>query len=55
MTGRCALVAKEYVKVEDQVRDVMLLTLPGLKADGEDISVDPDFLMEDDGMDGAFF
>jgi len=55
VTGRCALVAKEYVKVEDQVRDVMLLTLPGLKADGEDISVDPDFLMEDDGMDGAFF
>ncbi len=55
MTGRCALVAKEYIKVEDQVRDVMLLTLPGLKADGEDISVDPDLLMEDDGMDGVFF
>lgn len=55
MTGRCALVAKEYIKVEDQVRDLMLLTLPGLRADGEDISVDPDVPMQDDGMDGAFF
>lgn len=49
------MAAKEYIKVEDQVRDVMLLTLPGLKADGEDISVDPDLPMEDDGMDGVFF
>lgn len=55
MKGRCAIAAREYVKVEDQVRDLMLLTLPSLKADIEDISVEPDLLMQDDGMDSVFF
>ncbi len=55
MKGRCAIAAREYIKVEDQVRDLMLLTLPSLKADMEDISVDPDLLMQDDGMDSVFF
>ncbi len=55
MTGRCAIAAREYIAIEDRVRDVMLLTLPGLRADGEDISVDPDIQMMDDGMDDAFF
>lgn len=55
MTGRCAIAAREYIPIEDRVRDVMLLTLPGLRADGEDISVDSDVQMMDDGMDAVFF
>ena len=38
----------------DKVRDIMLMSVPGLRDDGEDAFVDPDVLIRDDGMEGVF-
>ena len=50
--GQRTIPETEPVAVQDKVRDVMLITVPGLEY--EDALVDPDVPMRDDGAEGRF-
>ncbi|MDO5853173.1 MAG: hypothetical protein Q4Q62_03785 [Thermoplasmata archaeon] len=52
MTGSGTFAAA--VSVQDPVRDLMVLAVPGLEEDEQVCSVEPDELIPDDGCDGIF-
>lgn len=54
MMGLRTLPDIEPVDVSDKVRDVMLMTVPGLKDEEDDPIVEPDVPMTDDGCERVF-
>ncbi len=40
--------------VTDEVRDLMVMTVPSLEEDGSEALVEPDEMMADDGLDAEF-
>lgn len=54
MKDTCTFVQAEAVAVTDSVRDLMVMTVPGLEQDGQASLVEPDEYMEDDGEAASF-
>ncbi len=54
MKDTCTFSQAEAVAVTDPVRDLMVMTVPGLEQDGQASLVEPDEYMEDDGEAASF-
>ena len=54
MKDTCTFVQAETVAVTDPVRDLMVMTVPGLEQDGQMSLVEPDGYMQDDGEAAGF-
>ena len=54
MKDTCTFSQAEAVAVTDSVRDLMVMTVPGLEQDGQVSLVEPDEYMEDDGEAASF-
>ena len=52
--GQRTLSAPDAVEIEDEVRDLMIMTVPDLEDEELEGSVEPEHMMSDDGMDGMF-